>query len=219
LAPIADAYAWDFCQIQVNYADWTQRGAHILYETLAGRGIPIIVMEPVRGGGLTKLPEQSLALLKNMDPSRSPASWALRFAASLPDVDIILSGMSNLEQCEDNIHTFSDFTPLTDENKAVLEKVVDEFNSRPLIPCTQCRYCIECPQGIDIPTLFSYYNGYIQFQENWPLMTFYYRNTPPEHQAPACINCGYCTGRCPQKIAIPAEIARVHEAARQLAAQ
>ncbi|MDR3207281.1 MAG: aldo/keto reductase [Oscillospiraceae bacterium] len=215
LPPILDDNQWDFCQVQINYADWHQRGADTLYQALADREIPIIVMEPVRGGGLTRLYPEMEAVLRGLDPEPSLASWALRFCATLPHVDVILSGMSSMEQCRDNVNTFSHFTSLKEAELEGLRGIAQAFDKLPLIPCTQCRYCADCPQGIDIAELFGKYNRFMQYQQGWGLHN-YVLNTPEEHKATACVQCGYCESRCPQGIEIPKELVRVHEAAVRL---
>lgn len=216
LPPILDENEWDFCQIQLNYADWRQRAADTLYHALEARGIPIIVMEPVRGGGLADLYPEMTALLGERAPGRSAASWAIRWCASRPAADIILSGMSTPEQCEDNVRALSPFVPLTEDEEEALAEVVRMFDGLPLIPCTQCRYCADCPQGIDIPKLFSLYNDHLRLQAGWTFAVDY-RDTPAERRAAACADCGFCTERCPQKIGIPQKLRLVHERAEALA--
>jgi predicted aldo/keto reductase-like oxidoreductase len=215
LPPILDDNHWDFCQVQINYADWHQRGADTLYQALADREIPIIVMEPVRGGGLTKLYPDMESILRGLDPDLSPASWALRFCGTLPHTDVILSGMSNMEQCRENVDTFSHFKPLKEAELDGLKVIAQAFDNLPLIPCTQCRYCADCPQGINIAELFGMYNRCMQYQQGWALHN-YALKTPEEHKATACIRCGYCESRCPQRIEITKELVRAHEAALQL---
>ena len=216
LATILDDFPWDFCLLQINYADWFQRGADRLYEAAAQRGVPIFVMEPVRGGGLTRLPPEMQAIKDSQAPSISSAAWALSFCASLPRVDVILSGMSTVEQCRENVKLFA--KPLTrDEGDLeAMRRVALAFDKMPSIPCTDCRYCANCPQGIDIPRLFSGFNDYNLYQNTWGLEHFYRYEVPDRHKATACTRCGACEAVCPQKIAVMEELARVHNAAARL---
>ena len=214
--PILDAFDWEFCQIQLNYADWHQRGAKDLYEALVRRDLPVIVMEPVRGGGLTQLRSDMQALLDTQDPTVSPAAWALRFCAELPHVDIVLSGMSSVAQCEENIALFSDPHPLSASERETLREIAQAFDRLPVIPCTHCRYCADCPQGIDISLLFERYNRHMRYQDSWGLFHEYRTEIPDEHKAIACTRCGRCESACPQRISVMDEIARVHQVAEKL---
>ncbi len=213
---ILDDFPWDFCQIQLNYADWSQYKADVLYHALVERGIPIIVMEPVRGGGLSTLYPHMLEILKETSSDATPASLALRFCADLPQVDLILSGMSNMAQCEENIATFSPPQPLTDRDKDGLRRVVEALSAIPLVPCTKCEYCKDCPQSIPIPTILSGYNSHVARLNNWDLTDTYYLGTPEEKRASACTRCGFCESVCPQQIKIPDEIEKAHSAAMKL---
>ncbi len=213
LAPILDDFEWQFCQIQLNYADWKQEKAYELYNAVFERGIPIIVMEPVRGGGLAALYPDMANILKAVNPDATPASFAFRFCCDLPGVDIVLSGMSTPVQCLDNVKTFSEAKPLSEAERAALDAVVDGMAKRPYIPCTACRYCSDCPQGIDIPALFGAYNDHIGLKANYLLAVEYLLRTPPEKHATACIRCGQCEERCPQGIAIMDNIQLAHDAA------
>ncbi|MCL2748029.1 MAG: aldo/keto reductase [Oscillospiraceae bacterium] len=216
LPAILDDYPWDFCQIQLNYADWYQRGGAEMYNALAARGIPIIVMEPVRGGGLTQLYPDMRDLLDALDPSVSPASWALRFCAGLPHVDVVLSGMSTMGQCVENVGLFSDPPPLTAPQQDALRRIALAFDQMPTIPCTECRYCAGCPSGIDIPKLFTAYNNHMRYQGSWELSYVYKNEVPDDRKATACTRCGACEDICPQKIAVMDELGRVHKVAEGL---
>lgn len=215
-APILDEFPCDFCQIQVNYADWYQRGADELYRAAAERNIPIIIMEPVRGGGLANLYPGMLELLTRHDPEASQTSWAMRFCGALPHADVVLSGMSTLKQCEDNIKTFSALRPLSDAENETLRAIARAFDSIPHIPCTQCRYCDGCPRGIDIPWMFTAMNIHLRYQGRWELSFEYWNNISEAHRASACIQCGQCEAICPQRIGIINELKRVHQKALSL---
>ncbi|MCL2882324.1 MAG: aldo/keto reductase [Coriobacteriia bacterium] len=200
---IAHAHDWDFAQIQLNYLDWTQQNAEGLYKILTDLGIPVTVMEPVRGGALAALPAAAAELLETANPQASPASWALRFAASLPNVQAVLSGMSTMEQMEDNVATFSDFKPLDEADHKLLEDVVVAYSSAGTIPCTGCRYCMDCPSGVDIPRVFAAYNHY-HLGNTMPASYQLSMNIiGAAHGPDMCTKCETCLSLCPQHIAIP----------------
>lgn len=190
----------DFCQIQLNYLDWTLQKGKEKYELLTEYGLPIIVMEPVRGGKLAKLSDENEALLRKQNPDASTASWAFRFLQGLPNVKVILSGMSDEEQVKDNLKTFEMATSLSDEENAVLMKIADDIKNT--VPCTACRYCCDdCPQGIDIPLMMNVYNDLSFSMEVGVAMRL--EGFPKDKQPSACINCGKCARLCPQSINIP----------------
>lgn len=190
----------EFCQIQVNYLDWTLQEAKAKYELLASRKIPVWVMEPVRGGKLANLDETSKKKLEKFRPDVSAASWAFRWLQGLTDVKMILSGMSDMEQVRDNVHTFEALNLLTKEEESVLLEIAEGMKNS--VPCTACRYCCgDCPKGLDIPKLLSLYNE-MRFSPSFNVgMTI----DSMEHgsRPSACIGCGRCTKVCPQKIDIP----------------
>lgn len=190
----------DFCQIQLNYLDWTLQKGKEKYELLTEYGLPIIVMEPVRGGKLAKLSDENEALLRKQNPDASTASWAFRFLQGLPNVKVILSGMSDEEQVKDNLKTFEMAKSLSDEENAVLMKIADDIKNT--VPCTACRYCCDdCPQGIDIPLMMNVYNDLSFSMEVGVAMRL--EGFPKDKQPSACINCGKCARLCPQSINIP----------------
>jgi predicted aldo/keto reductase-like oxidoreductase len=195
----------EFVQIQLNYADWDNKIVRSgeLYEILHARKIPMIIMEPVKGGTLANMAPEFEKMFKDARPDKSVASWALRFVASLPGVVTILSGMSNREQMQDNISTFTDFEPLSDAEKAVIDKVVGKMLSMELVPCTSCRYCTDgCPMGIKIPDIFRALNTLRQFPEDMRPRFFYNGLVSSSGRAGDCIACGQCEGVCPQHLEI-----------------
>ena len=190
----------EFCQIQLNYLDWTLQEAKEKYELLTERNIPVWVMEPVRGGRLANLSEEEEAKLKAVRPDESTAAWCFRFLQELPNVKMVLSGMSNMEQVMDNVKTFSERKPLSTEEWDLLQEIAEGMKDS--IPCTSCRYCCDgCPKGLDIPALLADYNE-ARFQ---PTINIGMRieSLTEEKRPSACIGCGKCTQICPQKIDIP----------------
>jgi len=190
----------EFCQIQLNYLDWTLQDAKGKYELLTKRGIPVWVMEPVRGGKLANLDEKATAMLKGMRPDESVASWGFRFLQGLPNVKMVLSGMSNLEQMADNVKTFSERGALNEKEIAALMDIAEELKSA--VPCTACRYCCDgCPMQLNIPMLLSMYNE----MRITPVLNITMRveGMPDDKKPSACIACGQCTQICPQNIDIP----------------
>ncbi|MCL2336800.1 MAG: aldo/keto reductase [Firmicutes bacterium] len=190
----------EFCQIQLNYLDWTLQDAKSKYDLLTERGIPVWVMEPVRGGKLASLTPENLARLKAKRPDESAAAWAFRWLQTLPNVQMILSGMSTMEQVRDNIKTFSTTNPLNADEVNLLAEVAASMLD--LLPCTACRYCCdECPQQLDIPTLLTYYND-CRFAPSF-MQGMKVDALEPEKRPAACIACGQCKEICPQGIDIP----------------
>ena len=196
----------EFVQLQVNYLDWDSEGvqSHKCYEVATKHGKPVIVMEPVKGGTLAKLPAAAEALLRQADPGASIPSWAVRFAASLPNVKMVLSGMSSTEQLLDNTGYMQDFAPLTQQEQAVIAQAVDIINASIAIPCTGCSYCTEgCPMHIAIPKYFSLYNAEMQElkEKDFTSQGTYYDNlTLTFGKASDCIACGQCESVCPQHL-------------------
>ncbi len=201
LRMFADHHDWDFAQIQLNYFDWNYSSTKEEYEILAERNIPIMVMEPVRGGRLSSLTPEAEALLKARHPDWSISAWALRFVKSLPQVQVILSGMSSMEQMNDNLGTFADDDGLSEEDMALLMKACDLFHSQLQVPCTACRYCTDgCPAQINIPEFLKLYNSY-KVDGRWALHGW--KDIATEGTPMDCVGCGACTGHCPQNIDTP----------------
>ncbi len=214
---IIDKYPWDFVQIQLNYLDWERQDAKRQYEICQSRGIPCVIMEPVRGGTLATLSEESAAVLKKAEPDASIASWAIRYAASLPGVMTVLSGMTTMEQVEDNVKTMSDFKPLSQEEYQVVEKAKNIFLENTLVPCTGCRYCMDCPAGVDIPEMFKVYNNYLLGKNASGFVEAYEKME--DHNARFCVSCGTCTKHCPQSIKIPALMEEIRKCYMRLKKQ
>ncbi len=232
-----DKYKWDFVQIQLNYLDWEHAkeinprntNAEYLYGKLAKRDIPAIIMEPLLGGRLSKLPDHVVRLLKEQEPQKSVASWAFRYAGTYPKVLTVLSGMTYMDHLEDNLRSFCPLVPLTEEQTGFLHKVAGIIASYPTVPCNECQYCMPCPYGLDIPAIFAHYNKCVnQGQvpdspeaENYAearrrFLVGYDRAMPRLRQASHCVGCKECVGHCPQKIDIPGEMARVDVIAESL---
>ncbi len=232
-----DKYKWDFVQIQLNYLDWEHAkeinprntNAEYLYGELAKRDIPAIIMEPLLGGRLSKLPDHVVRLLKEQEPQKSVASWAFRYAGTYPKVLTVLSGMTYMDHLEDNLRSFCPLVPLTEEQTGFLHKVAGIIASYPTVPCNECQYCMPCPYGLDIPAIFAHYNKCVnQGQvpdspeaENYAearrrFLVGYDRAVPRLRQASHCVGCKECVGHCPQKIDIPGEMARVDVIAESL---
>lgn len=201
LKRILPVYPWDFVQIQLNYYDWLYENAKTLYEMLDEAGIPIMVMEPVHGGLLADLGEQANGILKEAEPEQSIASWAMRWVKSLPRVQVILSGMSNLEQMNDNIRVISETEDVTEEEQKLIEKACGIVRTNTAVPCTKCRYCVpNCPMELDIPYLLSSYND-AKLGGAWRLGNL--ASVVGEKLPSACVGCGTCTKHCPQSFDIP----------------
>lgn len=199
----------EFVQLQINYADWDSAGvqARACYEVARRHGKPIIIMEPVKGGMLAKLPEPAAAPLLRAAPDRSLPSWALRFAASLEGLVTVLSGMSSVEQMKDNIALMQNVEPFSAAEWDALEETRSYLASVPQVPCTGCCYCTKgCPQELPIPDIFTAYNQYKVFQNLTGAKRFYGFATRDGHKASTCIECGQCEGVCPQSIPVVAEL-------------
>ena len=224
-----EKYHWDFVQIQMNYIDWTHAGgrntnADYMYAELEKRDIPVVIMEPLRGGSLASLTKGQTAQLKAIEPDRSVASWAFRFCGSFPKVLTVLSGMTYMEHLEDNLQTFCDFKPLNEDEFVLLEDIAEGRVRFPLVGCTGCEYCMPCPYGINIPGVFRFYDnsivedsyvssveqkGYARARRRY--LAAYDKAVESARQADHCISCGKCVKACPQHIKIPQELRRINE--------
>ena len=205
-----EAYGKDmeFCQIQLNYLDWEFQDARGKVELLKEWGIPVWVMEPVRGGKLANLSEANAAKLSAARPDEEPVAWAFRFLQGIPEVVVTLSGMSTMEQLKANIATYKTERPLTDEERATLQEVVDDMLGQGTVPCTACHYCTShCPQGLDIPFLLAMYNQMQITGKGDFIAPMALSSLPADKQPSACIGCGSCAAVCPQQIDIPGTLA------------
>lgn len=201
LKRIVAAHKWDFAQIQMNYLDWKNQDAKTQYEILTEAGIPIIVMEPVRGGKLAEVDSDIADMFKKVRPDKSIASWAISFVASHSNVLTILSGMNSLEQLEDNISTLTDFIPFSESEYKTCENACAMLNKSDVIPCTGCDYCADCPQGVKISSIFDVYNKFKKNEISKDEAIAQYSKI--DVNASACVNCGKCATHCPQSINIP----------------
>ena len=229
---------WDHVLIQHNYIDWghaqeyneEENDSHYLYSELEKRAIPVFVMEPLLGGQLATLSEHATQELKTLQPQRSIASWAFRFAGQQPRILTVLSGMTYMEHLQDNIRTYSPLEPLSDTELQALDRVAVEFANFQSIPCTGCKYCMPCPYGLDIPSIFAHFNrclnegslvsGSVDDLEGGEerrayrkarreYLVGYDRSVPRLRQADQCIGCNHCLAECPQGIDIPSQMRRI----------
>ena len=225
-----DHYRWDFVQIQLNYLDWRfskainprNTNAEYLYGELAKRNIPAIIMEPLLGGRLANVPDNIFTMLKEREPENSVASWAFRFAGSFPGVLTVLSGMTRMEHLQENVRTYSPLDALTETEFNFLQNVASLMMQFDSIPCNDCKYCMPCPYGIDIPGVLLHYNRCLNEgnipassqSENYrkarrAFLVGYDRSVPRLRQASHCIGCNQCSPHCPQGIDIPKELHRI----------
>ena len=201
LKTIVAAHHWDFAQIQMNYLDWKNQDAKIQYEILTEAGIPVIVMEPVRGGKLADVPKRVEELFKNNAPDKSIASWAIRFCATHDNVLTILSGMNAKEQMLDNLQSLTDFVPMTDVELKICQNAASIINESEIIPCTGCDYCADCPKSVKISTIFDVYNKLKTEEYTTDQAKEKYAQIDVNHTQ--CVACGKCKEHCPQSIDIP----------------
>ena len=233
-------YHWDFVQIQMNFLDWRhaslQKGgwkedadAEYLYNKLAKAGIQVVVMEPFRGGALSKMPDECVALLKAMRPTDTVAQWAFRWVSSHPNILTTLSGMNVMEHLIENVETHSPLEPCTAAENELLEKIADTMIGIPTVPCTACAYCMPCPYGVDIPGNFSFYNNamnnkllplpeksspnYAKQQAEFSKQ--YLAHFKAEARANQCMDCEACLKKCPQGIRIPNQLGRINDILRE----
>ena len=225
-----DKYKWDFVQIQLNYLDWKHArelnprntDAEYLYGELASRNIPAVIMEPLLGGRLSNVPDHIVARLRQQEPDRSVASWAFRYAGTFPGVLTVLSGMTYMEHLQDNLRSYCPLQPLSDKENDFLYETANLMVQYPTIPCNDCKYCMPCPYGLDIPGILLHYNKCVN-QGNVPessqaenyrqarqaFLVGYDRSVPRLRQANHCIGCNQCSPHCPQNINIPEQLHRI----------
>lgn len=204
-----NARDWDFCQIQLNYMDTQEQAGIRGYELAEKKQIPVVIMEPIKGGSLAVFADDIMEKFKRLDAKASPSSFALRFVGSLPGVKVILSGMSTMEQVEDNLNTFRDFKPLTEEERQVISEIADTLKGRVQNGCTGCRYCMPCPAGVDIPGNFKAWNTYHMYQNYNVVKWKWETELGDKQQAKNCVKCGKCEMACPQKLSIRQDLERV----------
>jgi len=194
-------HEWDFVQLQLNYLDWDMIDMEKQYRLARDMGLPVIVMEPVRGGTLARLEGDAGRMLKEAEPEMSLASWAMRFVMSLPNIVTILSGMSDMEQLEDNIKTIDTEKTFGEGERKLVMEAARSFLTNGTIPCTGCNYCMDCPAGVDIPKMFAIYNEFCVRKSRVVYEAAYY-NIGDGKQAYYCVACGACESLCPQNIKI-----------------
>ena len=200
---------WDFCQIQYNYMDTCEQAGDKGYALTEKLDVPLVIMEPVKGGSLANFSEDINEQFHKLDPDASIASFALRWVGSHPNVKVILSGMSTPEQVADNLKTFGDFKAFDEAESQAVEKIVEQLKARVQNGCTGCRYCMPCPMGVDIPRNFAVWNIYHIYGTYDHVKREWENGIKPEEKAANCIKCGKCEAVCPQKIAIREDLAKL----------
>lgn len=208
---IITSYHWDFCQIQLNYMDKDSQATLKGVELAQKLGIPMVIMEPVKGGSLANLPDDITSIFKNIRPEASTPSWALRYVATFPNVKVVLSGMSNMEQVEDNLDTFGNFKPLNQKEQEAVAQVSDALRKRVKNGCTACKYCMPCPAGVNIPGSFGVWNEYHIYGNVADTTWCWTKEIPEEAKPRNCIKCGKCERVCPQKIHIREDLVKVQQ--------
>ena len=193
---------WDFCQIQYNYADTDIQAGDRGYDLAEELGIPMVIMEPVKGGSLASLPDEVTAPFKDYNPEASTASWALRWVASKPNVKVVLSGMSTPEQVADNLQTFRSFRPLSLKEKELVAEVARRIKQRTRNGCTGCAYCMPCPFGVNIPQNFHIWNELAMYGNKGKAKQAYFKELTEKERADQCHECGKCEEVCPQGLSI-----------------
>ena len=202
LERILAAHDWEFAQIQLNYLDWELQDARRQYELIEQKGIQCTIMEPVRGGMLATLTPEAVDCFQQANPNVSTASWAIRYAASLPNVLTVLSGMTNFDHVTDNVATMEAFRPLSQQEREVIDHALAAYRKAVTIPCTGCRYCMDCPAGVSIPEAFAAYNRYATSKSR-SMFEELYHALDAGQRADNCVACGTCLSKCPQHIDIP----------------
>ena len=199
---------WDFCQLQLNYKDVNEQAGLKGYELTVQKKVPLVIMEPVKGGLLAGFSEDINDKFHALDAKASVASYALRWVGSLPNVKVILSGMTTMEQVDDNLATFENFVPLSDKEQAAIQEVVETLEACVQNGCTGCRYCMPCPAGVNIPECFKVWNHYHIYQ-NFDAMSREWNNMPASEKPDHCMKCGKCEKVCPQKLKIREDLEKV----------
>lgn len=200
---------WDFCQIQLNYMDTLYQAGMKGYDLATEHNIPLIIMEPIKGGLLANLPDEVNNIYKAVKPNASTASWALRWVASLPNVKVVLSGMSTEDQLADNLKTFENFEVMSDEEHTAVKKVSTELQKRVFNGCTGCKYCMPCPASVNIPGNFALWNRFGIYQDKGDAKWHWNNDINESEKAINCVSCGMCEPQCPQKISIREDLLRV----------
>lgn len=207
---------WDFCQIQLNYMDTDEQAGLKGYELTKEKNIPVIIMEPIKGGLLANLPDDVKSILADENPDYSCASWALRYVASYDNINVVLSGMSDEDQLADNLKTFTDFEPLSDSSMKVVDNVASIIKKKVYNGCTGCAYCMPCPCEVDIPGSFRLWNRFGMY-ENEGDARWHFSNELKEDKRPSnCLQCGLCEEACPQKLSIRDDLVKVQELIERL---
>lgn len=202
---------WDFCQIQYNYVDTNEQAGDRGYELAKRLNIPMVIMEPVKGGSLAQLPDDLAGMFKEAAPDKSISSWALRWVGSKDNVKVILSGMSTMDQVLDNLSTFDHFEKLSDKEEELVVRVAETIKARTMNGCTGCAYCMPCPFGLDIPKNFRIWNEYSKYGNKPGTIVKYFEGMKEEERADFCKKCGKCETLCPQQIHIREDLERVAE--------
>lgn len=211
LKEVIKEHKWDFCLLQINYLDWDIVKAKEQYDIATAAGIPVMAMEPLRGGALVKLPEQALEKIHSKYPDTTPAAFGLRWVASRKNLITVLSGMNNLQQVKENIKTFTDFRNMTADEEQNAQEIAQIIQAQGEINCTACKYCMEvCPEGINIPANFALYNQY-QITKDKRFFRIYYNSLAEKERADNCIHCNLCKSNCPQSLDIPNLLAKIRE--------
>jgi predicted aldo/keto reductase-like oxidoreductase len=200
---------WDFCQIQLNYMDTDTQAGMKGYKLTEKHNIPLIIMEPVKGGSLANLPESASKYFSAIHPSKSAASWALRWVASLPSVKVVLSGMSNEQQLSDNLDTFENFKALDEIEQNAVVNAAEALKTKVKNGCTGCAYCMPCPFGVDIPGNFRVWNEFGMYQNEGEVRWFWANGIQDGAKAKNCAECGQCEEACPQKLSIREDLKKV----------
>jgi len=213
---ILDFYDWDFCQLQLNYMDQDSQQGIKGYHDAFNKGIPVIVMEPVKGGDLANFNDKVSSIFYDYNKHASLSSWAFRWVGSLEGVKLILSGMNTTEQLKDNLNTFNNFKSLNNKEHDLISKVRAELKNIVEVGCTRCEYCLPCPYGVNIPGNFKIFNSYAMYKNEGSAKFQFKELKDNKADASICVSCGECLSKCPQSIQIPTQLARMLEELRFL---